>query len=305
MERARIPANTDQPDRILAGLTARQLGILIVAGLPAALLYLAARLLLPLPVATALAAPPLLVGVALALGRRDGVGLDRLALAALRQQLGPRRLVHAPDGVTPPAAWHASATTAQAPTAPLRLPAQRLGADGVVNLGAQGAALVCEASTVNFALRTPAEQQALTGAFARVLHATTAPVQVLVRVERADLAAHLDQLDHQAGGLPHPALEAAAREHAGFLEGLAARRDVARRQTLLVLREPAPSPQAAAVLRRRADELGGLLGACGITLTPLDGPEAAAVLARACDPEAPPPPAGLAAPDETIQGANP
>jgi hypothetical protein len=302
-ERVRIPADTGQPDRILAGLTARQLGILVVAGLPAGLLFLAARPLLPLPVAAGLAAPPLLVGVALALGRRDGVSLDRLALAAVAQRLGPRRLVPAPDGVIPPAAWHTSAT-GRTPAA-MRPPAHGLGGDGVVDLGGKGAALVCEASTVNFALRTPAEQQALTDAFARALHAVTAPVQVLVRVERADLAAHLDQLDQDAGGLPHPALEAAARQHARFLEGLAARRDVARRQTLLVLRDPAPPPQAAAVLRRRADELAGLLGACGITLTSLDGGQAAAVLARACDPEAPPPPAGLAAPEETIHGANP
>jgi hypothetical protein len=93
----------------------------------------------------------------------------------------------------------------------LRPPARDLAGDGVVDLGPQGAALVCEASTVNFALRTPAEQQALISAFARVLHAVIAPVQVLVRVERADLTAHLCQLDQTAGGLPHPALEAAAR----------------------------------------------------------------------------------------------
>jgi hypothetical protein len=303
MERVRIPADTGQPDRILAGLTARQLGILMLAGLPAMLLFLAVRPLLPLPVAAGLAAPPLLVGVALALGRRDGVSLDRLAVAAAAQRLGPRRLVPAPDGVIRPAAWHTGATN-QTPAA-MRPPAHGLGGDGIIDLGGQGAALVCEASTVNFALRTPAEQQALIGALARVLHAVTAPLQVLVRVERADLADHLDQLDHDAGGLPHPALEDAAREHARFLGELAARRDVARRQTLLVLRDPAPPPQAATVLRRRADELGGLLGACGITLTPLDGGQAAAVLARACDPEAPPPPAGLAAPGQTIHGAHP
>jgi PrgI family protein len=88
-ERVRIPADTGQPDRILAGLTARQLGILMLAGLPAGLLFLAARPLLPLPVAAGLAAPPLLVGVALALGRRDGVSLDRLAVAAVAQRLVP------------------------------------------------------------------------------------------------------------------------------------------------------------------------------------------------------------------------
>jgi hypothetical protein len=257
MQRVRIPADVDQPDRILVGLTARQLAILVLAGLPAGLLFLAGLPLLPLPVATALAAPPLLVGVAVALGRRDGIGLDRLALAALAQQLGPRRLVPAPEGVIPPAAWHARAISGQIPAA-LRSPVERLGADGVVDLGGHGSALVCEASTVNFALRTPAEQQALIGAFARALHAVTTQVQVLVRVERADLAGQVRALNHDASGLPHPALEAAAREHARFLGELAARRDVARRQTVLVLREPAPPEHAAAVLRRRADELGGL-----------------------------------------------
>jgi hypothetical protein len=37
----------------------------------------------------------------------------------------------------------------------------------------------------------------------------------------------------------------------------------------------------------------------------LDGAHATPVLARACDPEGPPPPAGLAAPGQTIHGAYP
>jgi hypothetical protein len=304
-ERVRIPADIDQPDRILAGLTARQLLILVAAALPAGQLFLLAGPLLPLPLAAALAAPPLLAGVALALGRRDGIGLDRLAVAALRQHLAPRLLVPAPDGVVPPSAWHAPAASGQAPGAPLRLAARDIAADGVIDLGPGGAALVCEASTVNFALRTPTEQQALISAFARALHALTAPVQILVRVERADLTTHVRQLRQVADGLPHPALEAAARQHASFLAELVGRRDVLRRQTLLVLHDPAPPANAAQGLQRRADDLGGLLGACGITLTPLDTAQAAAALARACDPEAPPAPAGQAAPGDIIYGANP
>jgi hypothetical protein len=304
-QRVRMPANIDQPDRILAGLTARQLLILVIAGVPAGLLLLLARQLLPLPAATVLAAPPLLLGVALALGGRDGVALDQLAVAAVRHHLAPSRLVPAPAGVTAPAAWHQPAAAGQPPVAPLRLPAHGLDAHGLLDLGPEGAAMVCEASTVNFALRTPAEQQALIGAFARALHALTSPVQIVVRVERADLDAHLRQLDQDAEGLPHPALEAAAREHARFLQELAGRRDVLRRQTLLVLRDPNPPPKAAPILQRRADELAGLLSTCGITLTPLDGGQATAVLARACDPEGPPPPAGLAAPSEIIHGATP
>jgi hypothetical protein len=189
--------------------------------------------------------------------------------------------------------------------APLRLPAGDLDPDGLVDLGSHGAALLCEVGTVNFALRTPQEQQALVGAFANALHALAAPVQIVIRIDRVDLADHLHTLEETAGGLPHPALEAAARQHARFLDELAGRRDTLRRQTLLVLRDPAPPAKAAPMLRRRADELAGLLGACGVTLTALDGAQAAAVLARACDPEAPAAPTGLAAPSAIIHGATP
>jgi hypothetical protein len=304
-ERVRIPADIDQPDRILGGLSARQLLILTLAGLPAGLLFLLAGQLVPLPLAAALAAPPLLAGVALALGRRDGTSLDRLAVAALRQHLAPRRLVPAPDGIVQPSAWHAPATSRQARAAPLRLPVRDVAAEGIIDLGPEGAALLCAASTVNFALRTPAEQHALIGGFARALHTLNSAVQVLVRVDRADLTAHVRQLQQTAGALPHPALEAAARQHARFLADLTERRDVLRRQTLLVLRDPTPPARAAPALRRRAEELAGLLGACGITLTPLDTAQAATALARASDPEAPPPPAGQAAPGAIIHGANP
>ena len=44
-------------------------------------------------------------------------------------------------------------------------------------------------STVNFALRTPAEQDALTAAYGRWLNSLTGPVQILIRAGRADLSA--------------------------------------------------------------------------------------------------------------------
>ena len=122
-----------------------------------------------------------------------------------------------------------------APLAPLELPARSLDAGGAIDLGADGAALACRASAVNFALRTQAEQQALVAAFARALHALAGPVQFLVRAERVDLREAVERLEAQAGGLPHPALEAAAREHARFLAGLAQRRDVLRQELILTL----------------------------------------------------------------------
>jgi hypothetical protein len=296
----RIPADIDRPDRILAGLSARQLGILAASGAVAWALATTAAVVLPLPVAVALGAPPVLVGVALALGWRDGLSLDRLALAALRQRRGPRRLVPAPEGVAAPPAW---AGSRDGPPAPLAGPIHNLHDGGVIDLGGDGRALLCRASAVNFRLRSQPEQQALIAAFARLLHAVTGPLTVVVRTDRVDLAGTVAALRAAAPGLPHPALERAAGEHADFLADLAARHDVLSRERLLVLREPAGTPDAAAALARRAEQAATLLAPAGVTLTPLDPDAAARVLARAADPHAPPRPAGQAAPGAVITGS--
>jgi hypothetical protein len=304
VSRVRIPADVDREDRLLAGLTARQLAILAVAAVAAWAVVTAATAVLPPPAAVALAVPVGAAGAALALGRRDGLPADRLLAAALRQRLAPARRVPAPEGVTPAPAWAAPRDRVADPV-PLAFPAHGVDGQGVVDLGPDGAALVCRASPVNLRLRTPAEQDALVAAFARLLNAVTAPLQVVVRADRADLRATVAALTGQAGGLPHPALEAACREHAAFLETLAARRDVLRREILVVLREPGPAAAAAVALRRRAEDATAALAAAGITLTPLDAAEAAGLLRRAADPEAPPRPAGLAPPEETITGGIP
>jgi hypothetical protein len=87
-------------------------------------------------------------------------------------------------------------------------------------------------------LRTPGEQEALVASFGRYLHSLTAPVQILIRAQRLDLSVQIAELREQAGGLPHPALEAAAREHADYLAQLAQQSELLRRQVLLILREP-------------------------------------------------------------------
>ncbi len=290
----RIPADVEREDRIAFNLTARQLALLAATAIVAWVLASAARLLLPLPVAVGLVLPVLAVGVVVALGQRDGLGLDRLALAALRQARSPRRQVPAPEGVPTPPAIFAHLPAWPRP-APLRLPVHIIDADGVVELGRDGAALVCQATTVNFALRTQAEQEALVGAFARVLHALTGPVQLVVRTERVDVDTLASELDQAAGGLPHPALEQCARDHAAFLGELARRRDVLRRAWLVVFRDPTTA-EASVRLARRAEEAAALLAKAAVTLTVLDAPAARMVLDGALDPEILHLPAGHAAP---------
>lgn len=342
----RIPADVDMHDRVLGPLTARQLAILAAAGTVLYLIWAVTRAFVPIPVFLAFAVPVGAASAMLALGKRDGVPMDKLLVAAIRQRIAPRHRVAAPEGVRSAPAWLTPDTDRIAGPTPsrrkdrsgrpeqvspsaLRLPAEAvtdtLAEAGVVDLGPDGLAVVAVASTVNFALRTPNEQEALVASFGRYLHSLTAPVQVLVRTERLDLSTQIAELRERAGGLPHPALEAAAVEHADYLVQLGEQSELLRRQVLLVLREPlgvtsptdglgGPGPVAVltALLGSRAgkrrQQAGGqvdagtrravesrlvrrlgeaieLLSPAGIVVTSLDAGQATAVLASACNPD--------------------
>jgi PrgI family protein len=278
--RVRIPADFERPDKILAGLTARQLAILAVAAVVVWALYAATRRVLPVVAFGALALPIGAVAATLALGSMEGTSADRWVLAAWRHRSSTRRFVPAPDGVAPAPAF--LRVSADPLPAPLSLPVGEVSADGILDLGADGVALVCRASAVTFSLRTPGEQDALVAAFARFLNSLADPVQILVRAEPIDLAPTIDALRQAAPGLAHPALEAAAKGHADFLADLATQRDLLRREVLLVLHQSA-GDDAASRLQRRAGEAAAALGAAGVTLVVLDGHAAARCLSGALD----------------------
>lgn len=315
----RIPVDVNRPDPVLAGLTARQLIVLAVIAAACYAAYSATRGQVP-PLAAA-AAGTVIGGVSFAVVtlRRDGIGVDRLAVACGRYLRAPRRLAPTPGRPVP--AW--TGLPAQPPVGRLELPVSRVdmgGVGGVLDLAGDGAAVVCAASTVNLGLRTPAEQDTLTAAYGNWLNSLTGPVQILIRADRVDLTPAITALEDRAADLPDPGLEEAALAHAGFLRDLTAGAGLLRRQVLVVLREPLPagtgSPpgsaartatRAAAGTRaaQRGSETTAALAAAGIAVTVLDGPAATAVLAAAADPSRPPPPAGLAAPGTTVTGPTP
>lgn len=292
----RIPADVETPDKLLAGLTARQVAILAAVAAVLWFVFTATASFVPFPVFVAIAVPLGAAGAVLALGRRDGLPLDRLGLAAVQYARSPRRMVLAPEGVDAPPAWIRAQGDMPVP-APLRLPAQAISDDGVIDLGADGVVVVCAASTVSFALRTPGEQAALVGVFGRWLNSLSGPVQIVVRAEEVDVTPLVSGLRARVPSLPHPELEQAAIEHADFLADLARRRDLLRRQVLIVLREPRHTATAglghrsarsdagaARRVLRRADEAVRALVSAGITVDVLNGPEATAALADCCSP---------------------
>ncbi|WP_223839146.1 PrgI family protein [Nocardiopsis deserti] len=302
MSRVRMPADVEREDKILAGLTARQL---VIIGIPGIGLWAAYSVLGPLvsPLVVVLVAVPVMgAAVTAALVQRDGLSLDRLMLAAFRFARSPKRRATGSSEAAPLPSWIDASTPAL--PSPLNLPVRSISDDGVIDLAEHGYAVLVSCSTVSFALRTPSEQAGLVNGFASYLNSLNSPVQFLVRAESIRLDPLVDALDQAAPRLPHPALERAARDHADFLSDLSRSRDLLRRQIVLAVREGSGNAAHAAVsARRRAEDAVRALAAAGSRARVLTGPEVFAVLASAAEPSSRHvPPTGLAGPGTVITG---
>ncbi|MEV5556315.1 PrgI family mobile element protein [Nonomuraea wenchangensis] len=308
---AKIPADVEMPDKLFANLTVRQAAILAGTGVLAAWVYLMAGDRLPVPVLVAILLPMIACGCALALGRRDGLSLDRLVLHAFAYLRRDRRLVATEEGVLPPPAW--CRVRGRLPGA-LRLPVRAIREDGVMELAEGGSVAVVRAGTVAFGLRTGEEQAALVGVFAGWLNSLDAPVQILLQARPVDLSDLADVIEGSAGRLADPALEQAARQHAEFLSELSSTRDLLTRDVLVVVRhqdtEQPPAwtrrprrsarrDSSAAIVMRRAEETVRSLLGLGVHASVVGAEDARDLLVRSLSPRRPDP-VGVARPDEPI-----
>jgi hypothetical protein len=283
--RARVPADVERADRVAFNLTARQLVILTITGLVLYAAWTALVTVVPPLVFAACCVPILGAAFFLAVGRRDGIGLDLWLLAAWRHRRAPRQLVPSEGPITPAPAW---VTTTRGRgdrlplPAPLRLPANGITPDGLIDLGPDGTTGLVAASTVAFGLLTPAEQNGLVASFARWLHSLDGPAQILVRAQRVDLAHVADRIVAQAPDLPDPALEDAAMAHAAFLNEVAANRELLHRHVTVAVR----STRSPGNTLHQAAETVRALSGCEVAARVLDPLDAAATLAGALNPSA-------------------
>jgi hypothetical protein len=284
-DRVRLPADVELEDKLAFGLTARQLALLAVSALLTYGLYTVLSSFVPLPVAAALSAPVAVVGVVLALGRKDGLPADRIARLALRHLASPRRRLLAPEGIPAPLPGERRRRAA----APLDLPVRTVYRSGLVELTDGSFSVVLRAASGSFALKSDEEQAALVEAFGRFLNSVSEPIAIYVRSEPLNLDHRADALEQTAATIALPQLADAAVAHACFLRELPAGGELRRRDLLLLLCTRARETAAArTTLERRAQETRDLLRAAGVELTPLDGEQTAALLARAFDPPGPP-----------------
>jgi hypothetical protein len=295
--RARMPSDVDAPDKILYGLTFRQLAILAVA---AVIFYAGWRTLhtiVPEPVLLGAGGIIGALAAGLVVGRRDGLPLDVWLRHAVRHSRAPKALSTVDTTTTHPD-WVQAPKARVALPAPLKLPATAIDDDGQITLTGGRAAMVA-ATSVHLGLRTPDEQAALIDTFGRWLNSLSSPTQIVVSAQPVDLASHARTLAARADSQVHPALADACAAHAEFLEDLAKRRDPLRRQVLVVTRTSS-GERGDHAARRKADDTARALSGLGVDVRALDAPAVTAALAAAADPYTPPRPGGRAAPNTTI-----
>jgi PrgI family protein len=162
-----MPADVDAPDKVLYGLTFRQIAILAVAAVVFYGAWRTLHRLLPVPVLLGAGIVLGALAFGLVVGRRDGLPLDRWLWHAVAHSRTPKALSTV-DTITRVPDWVDQPRQRVALPAPLRLPATAIDDGGQITLGAgsqtgrqAGRAAMVAATTVNLGLRTGEEQAAL------------------------------------------------------------------------------------------------------------------------------------------------
>lgn len=277
---ARVSADVEAPDRILWGLTARQVAVFATAAAVAYLLWQLLGERVPMPVIGIVLVPVVGAAAVLALGRRDGLPLDVWLLAAIRYRRGPRRAAPVSEDPAKAPAFGPGPVGHPLPTA-LQLPATAIADDGTLTVPDVGSVALVAATTINVGLRTGGEQAAIVGAYGRWLNSLTGPVQIVVSTRRVDLTSHAVRIADTSPDLPHPALTDAALDYADFLEQVAEQRDPLSRTVTVACTAPAGGRGEA---MRRAEHTAAALSAVGCRAAVLDAATVTAVLTAAVDP---------------------
>ncbi|HEX2034020.1 MAG TPA: hypothetical protein VHS99_07535, partial [Chloroflexota bacterium] len=108
-------------------------------------------------------------------------------------------------------------------------------ADDVVRLPQGRYRAVLQVRGTDFGLQSEAEQDALVAAYTTFLNGLTFPVQIVTRVQPADLEGYLQGLEERTRRAPSEGLALLAHDHLTFLRRLAGRRTLLERHAYVVV----------------------------------------------------------------------
>lgn len=178
--------------------------------------------------------------------------------------------------------------------------------DEIVWLATGEGCAILEVGSVNFAQLDEPDQLGLLGRFAATMNAVAHPWQILARVTPLDLAPYLADLTGRARREPSRVLAGLGDDHVAFLRDLAIVRALLQKKFYVAIpdedpadgralprrdRRAATAPAARGAATRRinfrCEELGKLLGRCGLPARRLDDTAAAILLHDMCNPGSP------------------
>jgi hypothetical protein len=107
--------------------------------------------------------------------------------------------------------------------------------DGVLCLRGRDYRAVLEAQSVNFALKSDSEQEAIMAGYRAFLNALSYPIQVVVRILPADVEPYLAALRGQGSARASEALRRLALDHEAFVRRLARERTLLERRFYVVV----------------------------------------------------------------------
>lgn len=216
MSTVRVPANVDTDDKVLYGLTVRQVALLVPVGIGLLAAWHALDTVVPITALAIGCAVVAAIAVALVLGKRDGTSLDRMAWAAIRH---PRTIL-APGMANAVVPVSVGKPSRRETVFALLGPIRAITSEGL-DLGGRGVAVGVDAAGVNFGLRSADEQSMLVASFARLTHALPGGWQVVVSTRPATMDSHVAHVRNAARRLPQRRLRQAAADSVSWLDELA------------------------------------------------------------------------------------
>lgn len=274
-----MTANYKTPDRILAGLSARQLLVLGIAGIATWVLFLTLVRRMPPAAAGVVCAPILAAGALGAARASDGTPMDRFALMVIRHLVSAKDLVLAPRGLS------AAARRLMGRVQEFDIPVVEVTDDGLVDAADFGTSAVMRSSAVNFQLRSEQEKGALTDGYARLLNSLEGPTQFLVSSRPVDAEMLITGVEESAAFLPHPALTESALDFCRFFGSLLASGDVLRHEVFICIRDPKKGPTVGTALGRRAESVTARLRDIGIRAYRTGAEECRSIVSAAVNPQ--------------------
>jgi len=107
--------------------------------------------------------------------------------------------------------------------------------DNLVLLKTGGAALVIQATAVNFDLLSEREQDAMIAAYSALLNSLSFPLQILIRSRKMDISTYLSSIDQQAKVQPNPYLRERMLTYKEFVGGLVQKGEILDKRFYVVI----------------------------------------------------------------------